>query len=305
VAVMRPDVTRVSAAYLRAMPALQIPTSALSAGDVMSRGVITCAPETGLAAVAATMASHGFHAALILAPEGGRALVITDLDLLRAAIDSDLDRSAAELAREPIVTIAPSAPLEEAVALMAKLDIARLLVAEPGGAWPAGVLSSLDVIAVVGGRDPELTRALRPASPRPVVSGTLSDTTVAAVMHPGIVSRTPETPLQELAGTMADLRMHCIAVAGVGRRDDGGQHLVWGLVSDMDVVHAAHRHHLDQPASDFASSAPLALPETAGLDRAARLMVDHGAAHIVVVGRTGLPLGVVSTLDLLRSVAAG
>jgi CBS domain-containing protein len=82
------------------------------------------------------MATHSFHAALILAPEGGRALVITDLDLIRAALSSDLDRTAADLAREPIATIAPSAPLEQAVALMAKHDLAHLLVAEPGGHGP-------------------------------------------------------------------------------------------------------------------------------------------------------------------------
>jgi CBS domain-containing protein len=104
---------------------------------------------------------------------------------------------------------------------------------------------------------------------------------------------------------MADLRMHCIAVAGVGRREDGDEHVIWGLVSDMDVVRAAHRRHLTVPASEVAVSAPLALPETAGLDRAAALIVDHEATHVVVVGRTGLPLGVVSTLDVLRIVGAG
>ena len=74
--------------YGRGMSALRTPTalSHTTVGDVMSRGVITCAPETGLIAVAATMAAHGFHAAVLSAPDGGRALVITDLDLIRAAL---------------------------------------------------------------------------------------------------------------------------------------------------------------------------------------------------------------------------
>jgi CBS domain-containing protein len=291
------------------MPTLQTPITAIShatVGDVMSRGVVICAPDTRLPAVAATMAAHGFHAALILAPEGGRALVISDLDLIRASLGSELDQTAADLAREPILTIAPSAPLEDAVAVMAKQDLAHLLVAEPGAAWPVGVLSSLDVVAMVGGRDPELARVQRPEPARPLVSATaLSDTTVEAVMHPGVVSRTPDTPVSELARTMADLRMHCIAVAGPARREDGDEHLVWGLVSDMDVVHAAYRRHLALPASELASGAPLALRQDAALDRAAALMAEHEAAHIVVVGRTGLPLGVVSSLDVLRIVAAG
>ena len=36
-------------------------------------------------------------------------------------------------------------------------------------------------------------------------------------MHPGVVACAPDTPLVELAGTMADLRMHCVAVAGVAQ----------------------------------------------------------------------------------------
>jgi hypothetical protein len=34
-------------------------------------------------------------------------------------------------------------------------------------------------------------------------------------------------------------------------------------------------------------------------------MAEHGAAHIVAVGRSGMPSGIVSSLDVLRIVAAG
>lgn len=292
------------------MSALQSSTpSALSrtiAGDAMRRGVIACAPESRLAAVATTMASNAFHAAVILAPDSPRAFVITDLDLIRAALAGGPDQTAAEIAREPMATLGPAARLEDAVAMMAKRDIAHLLVTEPGAAWPAGVLSSFDVISVLAGRDPVLTRMIRPGPARPLVSATaLSRTTVGAVMHPGVVACAPDSPLVELAGTMADLRMHCIAVAGVAQRAGRDEHFVWGLVNDMDVVHAAYRGELAMPASEAAATAPLALPESAGLDRTAALMVEHDATHVVAVGRSGLPSGVVSTLDVLRILSAG
>jgi CBS domain-containing protein len=292
------------------MSALHTPNaSALSdmtAGDAMRRGVVACAPESSLAEIAATMASNAFHAAVILAPESPRALVVTDLDLIGAAITPGAGRTAGEIAREPMATVHASAALTDVIALMAKRDVAHVLVAEAEADWPAGVVSSFDVASMLAGRDPALTRMIRPGPARPLVSATtLSDTTVGAVMHPGVVACTPDTPLGELAGIMADLRMHCVAVAGVARREDGDEHLFWGLVSDMDVVRAAHRGPLTTPASEVAATAPLALPEAAGLDRAANLMADHDATHVVVVGRTGLPRGVVSTLDVLRIVAAG
>ena len=81
--------------------------------------------------------------------------------------------------------------------------------------------------------------------------------------------------------------------------------LLWGLVSDMDVVHAAHRDKLSAPAGELAATAPLALPEDATLERAATLMAGHDVSHVVAVGRSGMPSGIVSTLDVIRILAAG
>jgi CBS domain-containing protein len=242
---VRPDGVHARAADGRVLSALRTSTSALSiatAADAMRRGVVTCDPDSRLAAVAATMASNAFHAAVILAPDNPRALVVTDLDLIRAALSSGGEQIAAQIASEPMATIAPSARLEDAVALMAKRDLAHVLVADPAADWPAGVLSSFDIASMLAGRDPALTRMIRPGPARPLVSATaLSATTVGDVMHPGVVACSAETPVLEVARMMADLRMHCIAVVGVARRHDGDEHLLWGLVSDMDVLHAAHR----------------------------------------------------------------
>jgi CBS domain-containing protein len=73
----------------------------------------------------------------------------------------------------------------------------------------------------------------------------------------------------------------------------------------MDIVHAARRDALSIPAGDLAATSPLALPEDATLERAATLMAEHDVAHIVAVGRSGMPSGIVSTLDVIRILAAG
>src|SRR3954471_2746876 len=287
-----------AAAYGRAMTTLHTQThSALvhrTVDQAMHRGVIACAGDAPVAAVAATMASHAIHAAAIVSPDGERALAVNDLDVIRAGLSNDR-ATAADIACEPMPAIAAGAPLATALALMATRDGAHLLVSgEPeADGWPAGVLSSFDLISVLAGREPALTRVVRPGPARPLVSAAaLADTTVGAVMHPGVVHCPPSTPLVELAATMADLRLHCVAVSGVGRRDGGDEHFVWGLVSDMDVVHAAYRGELGIAAGEVAATAPLALAESAGLDRAATLMVDHDATHVVAIGRSGLPTGV-------------
>lgn len=278
----------------------------ITVADVMRPGVVTCDAELLLPAVAATMAARAIHTIVVRSPLNGEALAITDLDLLRAELRGTDYQTAGQIAREPMAAIAPAATLERAIAKMATLDVAHLLVTDPGAEWPVGVLSSFDIASVVSGREPRLAREIRPAPARPMVSATrLSDTTVGAVMHPGVISCLPDTQVRELAGRMADLRVHCVAVSGIGMRPDGDEHLVWGLVSDMDVVHAAYRGELGAPAGELAATTPIALHEDASLERAATLMIDHDASHVVAVGRSGMPSGVVSTLDVIRILAAG
>jgi CBS domain-containing protein len=273
--------------------------------EAMRPAVVMCGAEQRLTVVAATMASQSIHTVVVPSVHGGEALAITDLDLVRAGLGGTLGETAGDIARDPMATVAPSTTLEHATATMATLDVAHLLVRDAGLDWPEGVLSSFDIVSVLGGRDPRLTRMIRPAPAQPLVSATrLSDTTVGQVMHPGVITCLPDTPLHELAGRMADLHVHCIAVTGVGTRPDGDEHLVWGLVSDMDVVHAAHRGRLATPADELAATTPIALTEDATLERAATLMASHDVAHVVAVGRSGLPSGVVSTLDVIRILAA-
>jgi CBS domain-containing protein len=143
---------------------------------------------------------------------------------------------------------------------------------------------------------------LRPAPARPSVSArTLGQARIREVMHPGVTTCPADAPLLEVAGSMAAYRVHSVAVAGVERP---GQHLTWGLVGDMDLLLALHRGAVADPAASIARTEPIAVDEDESLDRAAELMVEHDTAHVVVVGRSGLPSGMVSTLDVASVLAA-
>ena len=296
-----PDGGSPGPAYGQRMSALRSASelSQPAVGDVMHRGVITCAPDARVTTVAATMAAHAVHAAVLLGPRRDGGLVVTDLDVLRAALSGQFEATAVEIVRGPMVGVVANEPLERAVALMATRDESHLLVSDPDAEWPVGVLSSLDVMAVLSDRDPAITRVQRPAPARPLVSANdLAATTVAAVMHPGVVTCPPDEDLEQVAGTMADLRIHCVAVVGAGNG-----HFVWALATDMDVLHAAFRG-APANAGDIAASSPLAVTTGTEVDRAAAMMVEHETSHVIVVDAAGQPAGVVSTLDVLRIVAA-
>jgi CBS domain-containing protein len=130
----------------------------------------------------------------------------------------------------------------------------------------------------------------------------LPSRTVGDVMHTGIVACAPQTDLATVARHMADERIHCVVVEGLTRTRHGGEQLVWGLLSDLDLVRAA-MSQLDIAAGDVASTEVVAIGTDEPLDEAARLMVEHDLGHLIVVASGGEPVGVISTLDLARAIA--
>jgi CBS domain-containing protein len=274
--------------------------------DVMRPGVVTCRPEDRVSRLAATMAAGGVHA-LVVGPLEDRApLIVTDRTLVRAALEQPADARAADVAHEPVATVPSDAAFDDAVALMAEHYVAHLLVTDPESGIPAGVVSSFDAAAVLGGYDPRIARMLRPGPARPSPSAlTLAGAVVGDVMYPAVVTCPPGASLATVARTMAEHRIHCVAVAGLDHGPGRGDHLTWGLIEDMDLVLAMHRRAFAEPAAAIASSSPVAVAEDDVMELAARLMVEHDVAHVVVVGASGLPCGMVSTHDVARIVGAG
>jgi len=130
----------------------------------------------------------------------------------------------------------------------------------------------------------------------------ISGLTVADAMHAGVFTCERDTPLAELAATMAEQSIHCVVVeSGSG---DGGP--PWGIVSDLDLVAAALVRDLDdQIASGSAATPVVMVSPTETLERAAQLMTEHGTSHLVVVESDGgRPVGVLSTLDMAGALAS-
>jgi len=133
-------------------------------GDAMSRGVISCAPETPLRVVARMMATYGVHAVFVFesADETDESpqlwAVVSDLDLV-AATQLDLDAlTAGGAAVTPLVTIRADGSIGEAGGLMAQYGIAHLAVTDPDSRRPIGVISTLDIArAVAAGLGPRET----------------------------------------------------------------------------------------------------------------------------------------------------
>ena len=140
-----------------------------------------------------------------------------------------------------------------------------------------------------------------PARPRARGGSELARIRVAEAMNQKVIACGPETPLREVAYTMATSRIHCVIVVRLDSRGATG----WSVVSDLDVVEAADQAGWTT-AGQAAATELVAVAAGETLERAAQIMAEHEIAHVVVVDdRCGQPVGVLSTLDVARVIACG
>jgi CBS domain-containing protein len=126
---------------------------------------------------------------------------------------------------------------------------------------------------------------------------------VGDAMHHGVINTPPQTSLQEVAALMTSNRVHCIVVEGLARGRDRQEELVWGIVSDLDLVKALASGGEDTAAGDIAATEIVTVQTTDGVEQALQLMAEHECTHLVVVSpRTGEPVGVISSLDVAAAM---
>lgn len=133
------------------MPSLDHATVA----DVMHPGIMSCEATTSFTEVARIMATHRVHCVVVMhaaQDHSGDPYVwglISDLDLTRAGVDPSEEENAGALAQQPTISVKPNMPLREAAELMYTHRVNHLVVIQPETLRPIGVLSTMDVAAVL------------------------------------------------------------------------------------------------------------------------------------------------------------
>ena len=123
--------------------------------DVMTEGLISCAPSTPLRSVARLMATHRVHSVYVFdySPEDDDATelwgLVSDLDLVAAAWADVDDQTAGESAVTPLVYVSSGDDLRHAAQLMAESGVSHLAVVDPLTRRPVGVVSTLDIARAI------------------------------------------------------------------------------------------------------------------------------------------------------------
>jgi CBS domain-containing protein len=126
------------------------------------------------------------------------------------------------------------------------------------------------------------------------------DAKVRHAMRVGVVSCRPETKLPDVARMMVGYGIHSVVVADVK-----GEAGLWGIVSSLDLAQVADE--LDSlTAGEVASTDLVTISSNESLERAARLMSEHGVTHLIAVQPdTGQPAGMISARTIAAALAYG
>ena len=121
--------------------------------DAMHWELAKCRSDASLKTFAALINDERVHCVVVIDdPSDLRSLwgVISDLDLIAAAsVRRRTEQVAGGTAMTPAVTVGPDERLEHAAYLMTKHGAAHLVVVDPIEQRPVGVLSTLDLAAVL------------------------------------------------------------------------------------------------------------------------------------------------------------
>ncbi len=129
--------------------------------------------------------------------------------------------------------------------------------------------------------------------------------TVSDAMHPGILTCEPDATLTEVARLMATHRVHSIAVMGISH-ESSVEKLVWGIISDLDLLRASLGPSSGTTASALARQEIVTVEPTMPLREAGELMLTHRVSHLVVTNpELQRPIGILSTLDVAGVLAWG
>ena len=125
--------------------------------------------------------------------------------------------------------------------------------------------------------------------------------TVGDAMSRGVIGCPPETPLRVVAQMMATHGVHAIFVFDA----DDEVPRFWAVVSDLDLVAAAQLDLDTLTAGETAVTPLVSVAAGSSIAEAGGLMAQYGTAHLAVTEPASRrPIGVISTLDIARAVAA-
>jgi len=197
------------------------------------------------------------------------------------------------IAKSPVITMTPTAPIHDAIQIMAKEGFRRIPVANPGTKRLRGVVTASDIIDYLGGgkRFQIIQRKYGSNFFKAI------NESVRAIMAQEVVSI---STLANIGEAIEVMKEH--GIGGLPVVDEESR--VWGIVTERDVVMLFTGKISGVNVADLMSKrVVVATPETS-IFEAEKTMIEHGFRRLPIVSNDRLR-GIVTAMDILRFFGLG
>jgi predicted transcriptional regulator len=248
----------------------------LTMQDIMSKDVVTAAPEDTVFTAIKRMSESGISCVIVL--EGEKVVgILTEKDVLRAVAGEKVDFrrvTVGETMMSPVHTGSPDTSLLEASRLMQVHRIKRLPILEASRL--IGVVTQTDI-----------TRGLVTLSPLKAV---------ADIMTRQITTVSVETPVSEAARLMAAKGISCLIAT---HKDEPA-----GILTEKDLIRrvgALQKDPAHTPVADVMSFPIIAIPSSYSVLAAGKKM-DSMHLHRLAVMQDKKICGIITQTDIMRAI---
>jgi len=197
------------------------------------------------------------------------------------------------IAKSPVVTMAPTTPVYDAIRIMVKAGFRRIPVADPGTKRLRGIITATDVIDYLGGGEKFQ-----------IIQRKYGGNFFKAINEPvkSVMTREVTSILTTAKIGDAIERMKTHRVGGLPVVDEENQ--VWAIVTERDIVSIFTRKIGGAKVGDVMSKKVVtAKPETS-IFEAEKTMIQHGFRRLPIV-RNGKLSGIITVMDILRFFGSG
>lgn len=120
---------------------------------IMHNGVISCKSDTPVADVVRILSDTDIHALVVTGEHGEVAGIISHMDIITHHEEDLTKLTADQIMTAGVISVAPDSPVLEAIDVMVKKRIHRLVVTQAEGdkLMPVGVLSTTDIVREMRG----------------------------------------------------------------------------------------------------------------------------------------------------------
>ncbi len=196
------------------------------------------------------------------------------------------------IAKSPVVTMASTTPVYDAIQIMAKEGFRRIPIVDPGTRRLRGIITAADIIDYLGGgRKFQIVQRKYAGNFFKAINEP-----VRSIMAEKVISAQTSAKISD---AMELMKKH--KVGGLPVVDE--ENRVWAIVTERDVT-ALFAGKMRAKVTDLMSKKVVTVPHKTSILEAEKTMIKHGFRRLPIVSDDKL-MGIATVMDILRFFGSG